>query len=163
MRPPSKRKIPIGQVHDNVLFIGGGISKNVDSELNISNNRLSDFWKLDLISRSWEKLGDAKKTFLEINSFNETSTKIISFKGGSLIVNQDQVFLVDILNNSIWQFTNPSKEIMFGANTIIYNSNNDTFLVSTLNHNSGYEKLTIVKAIDLLGIRQSKMICTNRL
>ena len=36
---------------------------------------------------------------------------------------------------------------MFGANTIIYNSNNDTFLVSTLNHNSGYEKLTIVKAI----------------
>lgn len=148
---PSKRKIPIGQVHDDVLFIGGGISKNVDSELNISNNRLTDFWKLDLISREWEKLGDAKKTFLEINSFNETLTKIISFKGGSLIVNQDQVFLVDILNNSIWQFTHPSKEIIFGANTIIYNSNSDTFLVSTLNHNSGYEKLMTVKSIDLLG------------
>jgi hypothetical protein len=148
---PSKRKIPIGQIHDNVLFIGGGISKNVDSELNISNNRLNDFWKLNLTSRRWEKLGNAKKTFLEINSFNEILTKIISFKGGSLIVNQDQVFWVDILNNSIWQFTHPSKEIIFGANTIIYNSNNDTFLVSTLNHNSGYEKLMTVKSIDLLG------------
>lgn len=153
---PSKRKIPIGQVYDDVLFIGGGISKNVDSELNISNNRLTDFWKLDLISREWEKLGDAKKTFLEINSFNETLTKIISFKGGSLIVNQDQVFWVDILNNSIWQFTHPSKEIIFGANTIIYNSNSDTFLVSTLNHNSGYEKVMTVKSIDLLGDKTIK-------
>ena len=60
---PSKRKIPVGQVNDDVLFIGGGISKNVDSKLNISNNRLTDFWKLDLTSRSWEKLGDAKKGF----------------------------------------------------------------------------------------------------
>ena len=153
---PSKRKIPIGQVNDDVLFIGGGISKNVDSKLNISNNRLTDFWKLDLTSRSWEKLGDAKKTFLEINSFNETLTKIISFKGGSLIVNQDQVFWVDILNNSIWQFTHPSKEIMFGANTIIYNSKNDSFLVSTLNHNSGDEKLMTIKSIDLLGDKTIK-------
>lgn len=104
-----------------------------------------------MTSRRWEKLGNAKKTFLEINSFNEILTKIISFKGGSLIVNQDQVFWVDILNNSIWQFTHPSKEIIFGANTIIYNSNNDTFLVSKLNHNSGYEKLMTVKSIDLLG------------
>ena len=153
---PSKRKIPVGQVNDDVLFIGGGISKNVDSKLNISNNRLTDFWKLDLTSRSWEKLGDAKKTFLEINSFNETLTKIISFKGGSLIVNQDQVFWVDILNNSIWQFTHPSKEIMFGANTIIYNSKNDSFLVSTLNHNSGDEKLMTIKSIDLLGDKTIK-------
>lgn len=148
---PSKRKIPIGQVHNDILFIGGGISKNVDSELSISNNRLTDFWKLDMTSRKWEKLGEAKKTFLEINPFNETLAKIISFKGGSLIVNQDQVFWVDILNNSIWQFTHPSKEILFGANTLIYNSNNDTFLVSTLNHSSGYEKLITVKSIDLLG------------
>lgn len=148
---PSKRKIPIGQIHNDTLFIGGGISKNVDSELSISNNRLTDFWKLDMTSRKWEKLGEAKKTFLEINPFNETLAKIISFKGGSLIVNQDQVFWVDILNNSIWQFTHPSKEILFGANTLIYNSNNDTFLVSTLNHSSGYEKLITVKSIDLLG------------
>ena len=79
---PSKRKIPIGQVHNDILFIGGGISKNVDSELSISNNRLTDFWKLDMTSRKWEKLGEAKKTFLEINPFNETLAKIISFKGG---------------------------------------------------------------------------------
>ena len=92
---PSKRKIPIGQIHNNSLFIGGGISKYVDSEFNISNNRINDFWKFDLSSRKWEKLGYAKKTFLEINSFNETITKIISFKGGNLIVNQDQVFWVD--------------------------------------------------------------------
>ena len=58
---PSKRKIPIGQIHNNSLFIGGGISKYVDSEFNISNNRLNDFWKFDLPSRKWEKLGSAKK------------------------------------------------------------------------------------------------------
>ena len=155
---PSKRKIPIGQIHNNSLFIGGGISKYVDSEFNISNNRLNDFWKFDLPSRKWERLGYAKKTFLEINSFDETITKIISFKGGNLIVNQDQVFWVDILNNTIWQYTNPSKEMIFGANTIIYNSNIDTFLVSKLNHNTGHEKLMTVKTIDLLGDKTIKSV-----
>jgi len=155
---PSKRKIPIGQIHNNSLFVGGGISKYVDSEFNISNNRINDFWKFDLSSRKWEKLGYAKKTFLEINSFNETITKIISFKGGNLIVNQDQVFWVDILNNTIWQYTHPSKKMIFGANTIIYNPNIDAFLVSKLNHYTGYEKLMTVKTIDLLGDKTIKSV-----
>ena len=147
---PPKQRYPIGQLVDSVLYVGGGLSKHIDNEVNLTVKNQNQFWAHDLRTKSWHYVGKADNLFSElINKFY--NKYLIEFNGNTLIITLDKVFEVDIKNNKLILYNDINENLLFNLDQIIYNPVTNLFMLTKLNNESSLLDLYFININDLLG------------
>jgi len=147
---PPKQRYPIGQLVDSVLYVGGGISKHIDKEFNLTVKNQNQFWAHDFRKRSWDYVGQADNLFSEL--MNKFYNKyIIEFNGNTLVITQDEVFEVDIKNNKLILYDDINENLLFDLDQILYNPIIDYFMLTKLNNEKGSLDLFFLNRDKLLG------------
>lgn len=147
---PPKQRYPIGQLVDSVLYVGGGLSKHIDKEVNLTIKNQNQFWAHDFRTKSWHYVGKADNLFSEL--MNKFYNKyLIEFNGNTLVITQDEVFEVDIKNNKLILYNDINENLLFDLDQIIYNPSTNLFLLTKLNNESSLLDLYFININDLLG------------
>ena len=105
---PDGRKKMIAQLIGDNLFIGGGFGYNSKKENPYNDpDFFVDYWKFNLNTKEWEKLGDGK-----ILSKDQDYSIIYDFNCKNLFLTKDKVFAVDIQNNTIDYYENANIDFL---------------------------------------------------
>lgn len=155
---PKARFNPMAQQVANDLYIGLGYNVEVSPNQDDKNILLTDFWKLDLGTKLWTKLGNCnealQKRRLIMNSDTFLSTYIIGPNNTIVMPSYTKLYFLDISQNKIHFFPNnklPQNYIKL--NHFAYNPYTDKFFYIILNLDKFYSP-TIVSNRDLRGDKE---------
>lgn len=151
-KTPDGRKNMIAQLVGDNLFMGAGIGYNSNKE-NPYNKAdfFGDYWKFNLSTYEWEKLGDGK-----ILSNDQNYAIIYDYNGENLFLTYEKVYGVNIKNNTLNYYENANidlfKSIKFDptCSYITYNKFDKGFYF-ILNKSKLLNKLVFVSADSFLG------------
>lgn len=148
---PKKRKYPVGQLVDQDLYIGLGVSKIIDNKFNPTFANNSDFWKFNFETRIWENIGSATNKFLSINDFNENSSHYLPYKNGNLLITYEGAYWLDVSKNIFREYRYPNNEVINDISSIVYNPVLEKFMISNLDHKTGNHKFIFLTSKQFLG------------
>ena len=135
---------------DSVLYIGGGISKHIDKDFNLTTTNQNNFWQHDFRNKSWNYVGKADHLFSElINKFYKKH--LIQFNENTLVITQDEVFEVDIKNNKLIIYNDINENLLFNLDQIVFDPDKDLFMLTKLNDENGSLDLFFLNRDKLLG------------
>lgn len=156
-KQPVGRKKMFSQLVGSELFIGPGLGYNPDIEHGYKKSQfIEDYWKFDLIEMEWSKLGEGT-SYLK----NEIYHLAYHFKNKTLALTEDNIFEIDIKNNSISFYKNSNLDFIKsikkerGRYLVTYNNSKKGFY-AILDKGDAKDKLTFITANDLLGIPSTK-------
>jgi hypothetical protein len=147
---PPKQRYSIGQVIDSVLYVGGGISKHIDKDFNLTTTNQNNFWQHDFRNKSWNYIGKANNLFSKLmNKFYNKHR--IKFNENTLVITQDEVFELDIKNNKLIIYNDINENLLFNLDQILYDPDKDLFMLTKLNDEKGSLDLFFLHREKLLG------------
>ncbi|MGB1370659.1 MAG: hypothetical protein ACPH2N_06580 [Flavobacteriaceae bacterium] len=150
-KKPPKQRNSIGQVVDSVLYVGGGISKHVNKDLNLSKKNQNDFWQYDYGKKRWDYLGSANRIFSDLSNNEYYIKKLVKFGKNTLLITQANVYEIDIKDNKLIQYNEFNENVLFNVDQIIYNPFTKLFFLTNLNYENNTLDFLIVNRDKLLG------------
>lgn len=150
---PQERASPLGQIKQQNLYIGMGYTEQFNANGEKQTIVLKDFWRFDLESKIWEKVGQCTQEASTIfpQTTIEESLVIKNFKNQSVLVNDNKIYLFDIEKNVLTFF--PKSQLPhFRPNYqhFTYNPSSDCFFYLSKDFNNSFIPI-IVPADKLLG------------
>ncbi len=150
---PTGRKKMFAQINEDQLFIGSGFGYNTEIEFgNKQSHILNDYWVFDLKLKDWTKLGNGAIPYIK----DDTYVLIYDFNGKTLVIDYENVFVVDIINNTVVFYDNANIDLLKsnkkdGARRLItYNrAKNGFYLV--LDKVNFKHKILFVSTLEFLG------------
>jgi hypothetical protein len=162
---PTGRKKMLAQINGDQLFIGSGFGYDTEIEFgNKQSHILNDYWAFDLKLKDWTKLGDGTIPYIK----DDTYVLIYDFNGKTLVIDYENVFVVDIKNNTVVFYDNANNDLLKsnkkdGARRLItYNRTQKGFYL-ILDKPNYKNKIIFVSALDFMGepTRTEKLYTNN--
>jgi hypothetical protein len=162
---PTGRNKMLAQLAGDNLFIGSGFGYNTEKEFgNKQSQIINDYWTFDLISKEWKKLGEGTSYMFKDDSFNH----IYDFNGKTLIITHENIFVVDIKNNTVVFYDNANNDLLKSnkkdgtRRLITYNRALKGFFL-VLDKPNFKNKILFVSALDFMGepTRTEKLYTNN--
>jgi len=146
---PDERRKMIGQINGDILYIGSGHGFDRSKEFYTKELiQFDDYWKFNLKSLTWKKLGANKA------GFNLTNLGLLyNFEGKTLLTGFSSiVYAADIEKNELTTFKNCDQAIITSIPynyslppRIVYNSNTGKFLCLINQGEKGHAAIVISK------------------
>lgn len=133
------------QLNKNEVLIGLGVCKFNESSTHWGQKKLNDFWKFDLQSKRWTKLGE----MLEPSNIYSAA---LPYKGMILSFEKNKILGIDIINNRLIKFPNHVPFTIF-RNFIYYNPTSNKFMVFK-GQGDVFESIQLYSAEEFLGTKQ---------